>query len=121
MSTKRDFNSYSPDELRELYKEDPATFDQLAEEALKSACIARTPQKSLKLQQMQWSISMQMRRASSNLGRMQIMENIFYTQVYGENGQLGKLVNSCNALLRSIGKKDQIVGKEEEAAKLRRV
>jgi len=120
MSTKREFASFTPEELRELYKEDPTRFDELADEALKVACIASTPEKSLKLQQMQWSISMQLRKASSSLGRMHIMENIFYTEVYGENGQLGKLVSSCNSLLRAIGKKDQIVGKEE-TVKLRRV
>ncbi|MBU5636259.1 DUF3135 domain-containing protein [Geomonas sp. Red69] len=121
MSTKREFTAYTPDELRELYKENPAMFDELADEALKKACRARTPEKTLKLQQMQWSMTMQMRRASSNLGRMHVMENIFYTQVYGKNGQLEKLVDSCNTLLRAIGKKQQIMGKEEESVKLRRV
>ncbi|QXE91235.1 DUF3135 domain-containing protein [Geomonas subterranea] len=121
MSTKKEFTSYTPDELRELYKEDPALFDELADEALKRACAARTPEKTLKLQQMQWSMTMQMRRASSNLGRMHIMENIFYTQVYGKGGQLEQLVDNCNSLLRAIGKKQQILGKEEENVKLRRV
>ncbi|QWV92144.1 DUF3135 domain-containing protein [Geomonas oryzisoli] len=122
MSTKKEFTAYTPDELRELYQENPALFDQLADQALKNACRARTPEKTLKLQQMQWSMTMQMRRASSNLGRMHIMENIFYTQVYGKNGQLEQLVDSCNTLLRAIGKKQQIMGKEEEeSVKLRRV
>ncbi|GFO64039.1 DUF3135 domain-containing protein [Geomonas paludis] len=121
MSTKKEFTAYTPDELRELYKEDPALFDQLAAEALQKACVARTPEKSLKLQQMQWSMTMQMRKASSNLGRMHIMENIFYTQVYGKEGQLEQLVDNCNSLLRTIGKKQQIMGKEEETIKLRRV
>ncbi|MBU5614746.1 DUF3135 domain-containing protein [Geomonas azotofigens] len=121
MSTQREFTSYTPDELRELYKEDPARFEELADEALKKACVARTPEKSLKLQQMQWSMTMQMRKANSNLGRMHIMENLFYTQVYGKGGQLEKLVDNCNSLLRAIGKKQQIVGKEEETIKLRRV
>lgn len=120
MSTKREFTSFTPEELRELYKEDPVRFDELADEALKDACKARTPEKSLKLQQMQWSIGMQLRKASSSLGRMHIMENIFYTEVYGENGQLEKLVSSCNSLLRAIGKKDRIEGKQE-TVKLRRV
>ncbi|WP_224981608.1 DUF3135 domain-containing protein [Geomonas agri] len=121
MSSQRDFTTYTPDELRELYKEDPARFDELAAEAVKKACVARTPEKSLKLQQMQWSMTMQMRKAKSNLGRMHIMENIFYTQVYGKKGQLEQLVDSCNSLLRTIGKKQQIMGKEEETVKLRRV
>lgn len=121
MSTKREFASYTPDELRELYKEDPARFEGLADEAVKKACTARTPEKSLKLQQMQWSIGMQLRKASSNLGRMHIMENIFYKQVYGEGGELERLVSNCNSLLRTLGKKDQIVGKEQETVKLRRV
>lgn len=120
MSTKREFTSFTPEELRELYEEDPVRFDEMADEALKDACKARTPEKSLKLQQMQWSIGMQLRKASSSLGRMHIMENIFYTEVYGENGQLEKLVSSCNSLLRAIGKKDRIEGKQE-TVKLRRV
>ncbi|MBJ6802694.1 DUF3135 domain-containing protein [Geomonas propionica] len=121
MSTEKEFTAYTPDELRQLYKEDPARFEKLADDALKKACVARTPEKSLKLQQMQWSMTMQMRKAGSNLGRMHIMENIFYSQVYGRGGQLEQLVDNCNSLLRTIGKKQQIVGKEEEEVKLRRV
>jgi hypothetical protein len=121
MSAKREFTSYTPDELRKLYQEDPTRFDELADDALKKACEARTAEKSMKLRQMQWSIGMQLRKASSTLGRMHIMENIFYSEVYGENGQLEKLVSSCNDLLRAIGKKDQVAGPEQERVKLRRV
>lgn len=121
MSSKREFTSYTPGELRELYKRDPALFDELAEEALKKACVARTLEKTVQLQRMQWSIGMQLRKASSNIGRMHIMENIFYSEVYGENGQLEKLVQTCNSLMRTLGRKDRIERKEEETVKLRRV
>ena len=121
MSTRREFTAYTPGELRELYKSDPALFDELAGEALKKACVARTPDKSLQLQRMQWSIGMQLRRASSNLGRMHIMENIFYSEVYGEDGQLEKLVQTCNSLMRILGRKDRIEREKEETIKLRSV
>ncbi|WP_136526534.1 DUF3135 domain-containing protein [Geomonas ferrireducens] len=121
MSTRREFTSYTPGELRELYKRDPALFDELADEAVKKACVARTQEKSLQLQRMQWSIGMQLRKASSNVGRMHIMENIFYSEVYGENGQLEKLVQTCNSLMRTLGRKDRIERKEEETVKLRKI
>lgn len=121
MTSKRDFTSYTPDELSELYKQDPALFDELADEAIKKACVARTQEKSLKLQQMQWSIGMQLHKSSSKIGRMRIMEEIFYRRVYGENGELEKLVTNCNSLLRVIGKFGRAVGGKEEPVKLRRV
>lgn len=53
MSTKTVLSLYTPAELRKLYQENPALFDQFAQEAIKNACSARTPEQSLKLQQLQ--------------------------------------------------------------------
>lgn len=119
---KEEFNDFSPDELRKLYQENPAHFDELAEEAIRNACKTSTPEKSLKLQQMQWSIDMQLRKGKTQLGRMHIMEDIFYRRVYGANGELEKLVASCNSLVRTIGGgTDRRQPRKEQTPRLRKV
>ncbi|HBA87795.1 MAG TPA: DUF3135 domain-containing protein [Geobacter sp.] len=101
MSSKSIFNLYTPSELGKLYQENPTRFNELADQAIRDACRARTPEKSLKLQQMQWSIEMQLRKAKTPLARMHIMENIFYGKIYGDDGELTKLATACNELLRT--------------------
>lgn len=120
-SNKDEFGSYTPDELRSLYKEDPARFNELADKAKRKACMARSPEKSLKLQQMQWTIDMQLRRANTPLSRMNMMEEIFYSQVYGAKGQLEKLIASCDSLVRTITGTDRLIDRKPEAGKLRKV
>jgi len=120
-SDKDDFSSYTPDELRKLYEEDPAHFNELADKAKRKACMARTPEKSLKLQQMQWTIDMQLRKAKTPLGRMNIMEEIFYSKVYGAKGELEQLISSCNSLVRAITGADRQVDRKAETGRLRRV
>lgn len=114
MSQKPKFASYTPDQLRKLHQDDPQLFDEIASDAIKEACTASTPEKSLKLQQMQWTIDMQLRKAKTPLARMQIMENIFYSRVYGDNGHLAKLAAGWNALLRAINGTELAVGKKPE-------
>jgi len=98
--SKSGLSSYTPEEMSELYKKDPQRFEELAEEALKDACIGRSPEQTLKFQQMQWSIDAQLRRAKTPLGRMHVMESIFYTKVFGENGELAHLMQECTELVR---------------------
>lgn len=114
MSQKPRFASYTPDQLRKLHQDDPQSFDELASEAVKEACTASTPEKSLKLQQIQWTIDMQLRKAKTPLARMQIMENIFYSRIYGDNGHLAKLVSGWNALLRAINGTEMAVDTKPE-------
>lgn len=102
MSTKSNFSLYTPAELRKLYQDNPSLFDEMADEAIKQACSASTPEKTLKLQQLQWTIDMQLRRAKNPTARMQVMENIFYGKIYGEQGQLAKLTANCNKLIRAV-------------------
>lgn len=104
---------YSPDELRDLYKKDPKRFDELANDALSQACIGRTPEQTLKFRQMQWSIDAQLRKAKTPVARMQVMENIFYSQVFGEHGELAHLMEECTQLIRiAVGAKE-VVGNEQ--------
>ena len=100
--TKTEFSCYTPDELSELYKKNPNHFDELAAEAIIHACIGRTPERTIKLRQMQWTIDGQLRKGSTPLQRMQIMENIFYSHVFGDDGELAHLKNSCTELLRAV-------------------
>lgn len=100
--SENNFSSYSPTEMRELFEKDAALFAELADDAIEQACIGKTPEQSLKLRQMQWTIDTQLRKGKTPLARMQIMENIFYGQVYGNNGQLAKLMFTCNNFIRAI-------------------
>lgn len=102
MSTKSVLSLYSPAELRKLYQENPALFDELAAEAIKTACTARSPEQSLRLQQLQWTIDMQLRKAKTPVARMHVMENIFYGKIYGEDGKLSKLVSACKKLVQAV-------------------
>jgi len=100
------FSFYTPEGLRELHRKDPNLFTELAEEAIRQACIGRTPEQTVKRQQMQWIIEGQLRKAKTPLGRMHIMENIFYSQVYGDEGQLARLMTGCTEFIRSVRGKD---------------
>jgi len=100
--SRTNFSSYTPTEMRELFEKDAALFAELADDAIEQACIGKTPEQTLKLQQMQWTIDSQLRKGKTPLARMQIMENIFYGQVYGSNGQLAKLTFTCGKFLRAI-------------------
>lgn len=121
MSTKSVFSLYTPAELRKLFQENPAMFDQLAKEAIKNACSARTPEQSLKLQQLQWTIDMQLRKAKTPLARMHAMENIFYGKIYGEDGQLSKLVSTCKKLVHALTAEKGEPGAGKEQRKLKDV
>ncbi|WP_243373381.1 DUF3135 domain-containing protein [Geotalea sp. SG265] len=98
---KKEFGSYTPTELSELYGRDPDLFDDLAADAISKACIGRTPEETVKLRQMQWTIDGQLRKARTPLERMHIMENIFYDRVYGEDGLLAKLATGWTQVLRA--------------------
>jgi len=98
--TKAGLSGYTPEEMSELYKKDPQRFEELAQEALNHACIGRTPEQTLRFKQMQWTIDAQLRKAKTPLGRMQVMETIFYGKVFGENGELAHLVQECTELVR---------------------
>jgi len=97
---RTEFSRYTPDEMRELYKKNPEQFDELAADAINQACIGRTPEKTIKRQQMQWMIDTQLRKAKTPLGRMHVMENIFYSRVFGEDGELAHLTENCIGLIR---------------------
>lgn len=118
--SKAVFDDYTPDELSELYQENPALFNELADEAIRQACIGSTPEKTLKSRQLQWTIDGQLRKAKSALGRMQIMESIFYSKVYGADGQLAQLVSSCTDLVRTLKGTDQVSGRNHALCSLRK-
>jgi hypothetical protein len=96
-----DLRRFTPDEMRELYKKNPVQFDELAASAINQACICRSAKSTLRCRQIQWTIDAQLRKARTPLGRMQIMENIFYGGVFSENGKLADLMENCIELVRS--------------------
>lgn len=101
MESRPEFSQQSPDELREMYKADPERFEELAAHAIKEACAGRTPEQTLRLRQMQWNIDANLRKGKTPLQRMHIMENIFYGQVFGADGQLAKLISAWAHFFRN--------------------
>ena len=110
MSTKSkaEFGSYTPDELRELYRTDPGYFEEVAGEAIRRACLGRTPEQTIKRQQLQWTIDAQLRRAKTPQERMRVMENIFYVRVFGADGELARLMFNCKGLIQAAGGLDEV-------------
>ncbi|MBJ6725561.1 DUF3135 domain-containing protein [Geomesophilobacter sediminis] len=98
--TKKEFDSYSPDELSELYRTDPRRFRELADEAIDQACVGRTDAESIKLRQMQWRVEGLLRKGKSPLERLRIMEGIFYSEVFGDEGDLSQLVYNWEKVMR---------------------
>jgi len=101
-NSKTEFSRYTPEQLSELYQKDPEHFEEIASEAISQACIGKTPEQTLRQRQLQWTIDAQMRKAKTPLERMHIMENIFYSQVYGADGELAQLMDSCKELIRAV-------------------
>ncbi|GAB7025310.1 DUF3135 domain-containing protein [Geotalea toluenoxydans] len=100
--SKLGFSSYTPTELVELYRKNPDLFDEMAAGAIRQACIGGTPEQTLKLRQMQWTIDAKLQKGKTPLERMHIMENIFYDQVYSDKGQLYKLIAGWAEVLGAI-------------------
>lgn len=110
--SKTEFSRYTPGELSELYEKNPNHFAELAADAISQACIGRTPEQTLKHRQMQWTIDAQLRKAKTPRERMQIMENIFYGHVFGDDGELAHLMYNCMELLRATIGTDQVPAKK---------
>ena len=105
---KTEFDRYTRDELRELYKTDPELFDKLAGEAIKAACSSEAPEETLKLQQMQRTIDAQLQQAKTQLERTQMMEKLFYGNVF----DLAQIVESCSVLIPSAAEPDEAPTRE---------
>lgn len=99
---KTKFNNYTPEELSELYKENPDLFDELAADAIRQAYLGITPEQTLKRRQIQWTIDAKLRKGKTPLERMHIMESIFYGQVFGDGGQLDHLISSCTQFICAV-------------------
>ena len=95
---KREFFSCTPDELRELYETDPAGFRELADAAIRDACIGRTEAQTLNLRQMQWVIEGQLRKQKTPQQKLQEMQRIFYDRLYGSDGLIFRLNSACTRL-----------------------
>ncbi len=106
--SKTGLKSYTPNERRELYKTNPELFDRLAAEAINQACIGETPEETLKLQQMQLTIDALLSKANTQPERMKMMENIFYSHVFGSNGNLAHLVDSCLELAHTASDTEKV-------------
>jgi len=106
--SKTEFSSYTPEQLSELYKKNPEHFEEIASAALSEACIGRNPAQTIKRRQLQWTIDAQLRKAKTPLERMHIMENIFYSNVFGEEGELAQLMTSCTELVHTLKGTDPV-------------
>ena len=116
----KEFKRYTPDELRELYKKDPEHFDALAAAVLAEACIGSSEEQTMKLRQLQWFIDGQLRKGKTPLQRLQIMENIFYSRVFGDDGELAQLSSSCHKLLNAVTVTDKVPARKPALYLLKR-
>lgn len=105
---KTELDSYTRDEMRELYKTDPEIFDKLAAEAINEACIGETPEETLKLWQMQRTIDAQLQKAKTPIERMRIMEQIFYSNVF----DLARITETFARLIRPGGETVEVAARE---------
>lgn len=90
-NNSRMFKELNPDELRRFFEEDPALFRKLSREAIEAACVGKNERQTIRLQRMQWVIDGSLRKGKTPLQKLQIMEEIFYGRVYGEDGLLAQL------------------------------
>jgi hypothetical protein len=105
---KTEFRQFTPDERRELYRTNPELFDKLAAEAIKKACIGGTPEETLKLRQMQWTIDVLLQKGKNPFERMKIMEGIFYSHVFGSHGNLSHLVDALHDLAHTAVETEEL-------------
>ena len=103
-----EFDRLTPDERIELYKDDPELFDELAAAVISQACIGHTEEETLLLRQIQWVIDGQLRKGKTPLQRLQVMENIFYSRIFGDAGELAHLAHSWNDLLGDLRRVERI-------------
>lgn len=92
METEKRFVDLSSDEREQLFKKNPALFEELARVALEKACSSQDPERSVALRQMQWNINKELRKSKTPLGKLMIMQNIFYARVFGSDGCLLQIV-----------------------------
>ena len=102
------FRRCNPDEMINLYKKDPALFNELAADLISQACIGKTEEGTLHLRQMQWVIDGELRKGKTPLQRMHIMENIFYSRIFGDDGQLAQLCRGWSDLIGDLTQLEQI-------------
>ena len=105
-----EFTSFTCTQLRELYEKNPQDFAELADAAIRKACIGRTPEITLQLKQLQWTIDAQMLKAKTPQRRLQIMEGIFYDQVFGDNGSLAQIRSGCLKIARTVARGERVSG-----------
>lgn len=108
-----EFASCTSSQLRELYSQNPELFDRLAADAIRHACMGKTPAQTLKLRQMQWAIDARVRKGKTPRDKMHIMENIFYGQVYGSDGHLSRLLSAWDDLAETLTGGDRTARRPE--------
>jgi len=118
--SKLGLSSYTPTELIELYRKNPDLFDEMAADAIRQACLGGTPEQTLKLRQMQWTIDAKLQKGKTPLERLRIMENIFYDQVYSDKGQLYKLIAGWAEVLGAINPRRPVSGKKSHMRLLKK-
>ena len=101
---KTELDRYTRDEMRELYKTDPELFDKLAAEAINEACISETPEETRKLRHMQLTIDAQLQQAKTQLERTQLMEKIFYSNVF----DLAHIMETLSGIIRPAEESEEV-------------
>lgn len=92
MKAEKRFVDLSSNEREQLFKKDPALFEELARAALEEVCNSQDPERTVTLRQMQWNIDKELRKSKTPLGKLMIMQNIFYARVFGSEGCLSQII-----------------------------
>ena len=90
---------YTSEDWAALYQRDKKEFEKRRREAIEAAIASASEDTQPRLRAAQWKIDKALRGSKTPLGRMQIMQGIFYSTVYSPGGLLEQLNSSCNQFL----------------------
>lgn len=101
---------YTGEDWAALYQRDKKEFEKRRREAIEAAIASASEKQQPELRATQWKIDKALRGSKTPLGRMQIMQEIFYSTVYGRDGLLKQLNSGCEQFLAAW----QSLGRPEE-------
>lgn len=93
---------FTPEEWTALYEKDPQLFERKRVEAIENMIAKAPSEKQEGLRVMQWQIDKRLHGSKTPLGRMQIMQTIFYDAVFLPGGLLAQLKYQCEQVVEAV-------------------
>lgn len=106
MGGKKCALDYTGEDWADLFKRDRKEFEARRREAIEALISGASAAELPHLRATQWKIDKALRGSKTPLGRMQIMQEIFYSRVYGPGGLLEQLHSSCTEYLAACERPD---------------